>query len=204
MGRKSKWEYLKAIYQRYHQAERVLRQQTLDEFCPVCGYHRKYAIRLLKGPPLKKPRQKQRRRICTYGPQVTGILSQIWEAAGYPWSVRLKALLPLWMPWAKKHFPMTPKIEAQFGSISPRTIDLRLKEKKRQVKKNLYGRTKPGSLLKHHIPIKTDCWDVTTLRLHRGRSGLSLRRLCQRGIPPLKTKNQIMKEQMLKPKKQNI
>ena len=104
----------------------------------------------------------KRRRICTYGSQVIGILSQIWEAASYPWSVRLKALLPLWMPWAKKHFPMTPKIEAQLGSISPRTIDLRLKQKKHQLKKNLYGRTKPGTLLKHHIPIKTDCWDVTT------------------------------------------
>ena len=55
MGRKSKWEYLKAIYQRYHQAERVLRQQILDEFCQVCGY----AIRLLNGPPPKKPQQKQ-------------------------------------------------------------------------------------------------------------------------------------------------
>jgi hypothetical protein len=162
MGRKSKWEYLKAIYQRYHQAERAPRQQILDEFCQVCGYHRKYAIRLLNGPPPQKPRQKQRRRICTYGPQVIGILSQIWEAASYPWSVRLKALLPLWMPWAKKHFPMTPKIEAQLGLISPRTIDLRLKQKKRQLQKNLYGRTKPGSLLKHHIPIKTDCWDVNT------------------------------------------
>src|SRR5438046_6319304 len=25
----------------------------------------------------------------------------IWEAAGYPWSLRLKALLPLWLPWAR-------------------------------------------------------------------------------------------------------
>src|SRR5437016_1376766 len=27
---------------------------------------------------------------------------RIWEAAGYPWSVRLKALLPGWMPWIGK------------------------------------------------------------------------------------------------------
>jgi hypothetical protein len=162
MGRKSKWEYLKAIYQRYHQAEKTLRGQILDEFCQVCGYHRKYAIRLLNGPPPQKPKEKQRKRTPIYGYQVISILTQIWEAAGYPWSVRLKTLLPLWMPWAKKHFAITPKIEAQLGSISPRTIDLRLKEKKRQLKKHLYGRTKPGTLLKHHIPLKTDCWDVTT------------------------------------------
>lgn len=75
MGRQSKWEYLKAIYQSYHQAERALQQQILEEFCQVCDYHRKYAIRLLNGPPPQKPQQKQRRRICTYGPQVIGILS---------------------------------------------------------------------------------------------------------------------------------
>src|SRR5215510_13374588 len=31
-----------------------------------------------------------------------------------------------------------------------------------QLKRRLYGRTKPGTLLKHHIPIKTDSWNVTT------------------------------------------
>ena len=55
---------------------------------------------------------------------------------------------------------MTPQLEAQLGSISPRTIDGRLKPKKHELKRDLYGRTKPGSLLKHHIPLKTDCWDV--------------------------------------------
>ena len=38
----------------------------------------------------------------------------------------------------------------------------RLKAKRRLLKKRLYGRTKPGTLLKHHIPIKTDSWDVKT------------------------------------------
>lgn len=160
MSRESKWEYLKAIYQRYHQTERSLRQQILDEFCQVCGYHRKYAIRLLNGPPPQKPKQKQRKRMPTYGPQLIGILSAIWEAAGYPWSQRLKALLPLWMPWAKKHFAITPKIVSQLKSISPATIDRRLAAKKQALRKSLYGRTKPGSLLKQQIPLKTDCWDV--------------------------------------------
>jgi len=41
MGRKSKWEYLKAIYRRYQGAERALRQLILEEFCQVCGYHGK-------------------------------------------------------------------------------------------------------------------------------------------------------------------
>lgn len=82
MGRKSKWEYLKAIYRRYQGAERALRQLILEEFCQVCGYQRKYALRLLNGPPPQKPQQKRRARTCTYGSRVIGILSAIWETAG--------------------------------------------------------------------------------------------------------------------------
>ena len=161
MSGKSKWEYFKAIYSRYRKASKAIRQQILNEFCQVCGYHRKYAIRLLNGPPPEKPKESAKVRIATYGYQVIAILSAIWKAAGYPWSVRLKALLPLWMPWARKRFPLTPTLEHQLLSISPATIDRRLRAKKRVLKKNLYGRTKPGTLLKHHIPIKADRWDVT-------------------------------------------
>jgi hypothetical protein len=89
-------------------------------------------------------------------------LTAIWEAAGYPCSARLKALLPLWLPWAQKRFAISAQAQKQLLSISPATIDRRLKPKKRQLKNRLYGRTKPGTLLKHHIPIKTDSWDVKT------------------------------------------
>jgi hypothetical protein len=57
---------------------------------------------------------------------------------------------------------LSQSVQKQLLSISPATIDRRLKAKKRQLKKRLYGRTKPGTLLKHHIPIKTDSWDVKT------------------------------------------
>ena len=52
-------------------------------------------------------------------------------------------------------------MERQLRAISPRQIDRRLGPRKRQLTRRLYGRTKPGTLLKHHIPIKTDHWDVT-------------------------------------------
>jgi len=162
MSLTSKWEYLKAIYTRYRQAPKAIRQQILDEFCSICGYHRKYAIRLLGGPPPEKPKERRRTRDVTYGPHVIAILSAIWEAAGYPWSVRLKALLPLWLPWATKRFHLPPKLQQQLLKMSPRTMDYRLQAKKRLLKKKIYGRTKPGTLLKHHISIKTDHWDVTT------------------------------------------
>ena len=50
MSQKSKWDYLKAIYSRYRKVSKALRARILDEFCQVCGYNRKYAIRLLNGP----------------------------------------------------------------------------------------------------------------------------------------------------------
>ena len=75
-------------------------------------------------------------------------------------SVRLKALLPAWMPWIRKRFKLSPEIEKQLLAISPRQMDRRLAAKKNQQRRRIYGRTKPGYLLKHHIPVKTDNWDV--------------------------------------------
>ena len=49
----------------------------------------------------------------------------------------------------------------QLLAISPRQIDRCLRLRKRVLRRRIYGRTKPGTLLKHHIPIKTDHWDVT-------------------------------------------
>jgi hypothetical protein len=84
----------------------------------------------------------------------------IWEAAGYPWSLRLKALLPLWLPWARRGLRLRPAVERQLLAISPRQMDRRLAPHRRQLATRRYGRTKPGTLLKHHIPLKTDRWDV--------------------------------------------
>jgi hypothetical protein len=57
-------------------------------------------------------------------------------------------------------------------------MDRRLAPYRQQVRKGLYGRTKPGTLLKHHIPLRTDRWDVTVpgftevdLVAHSGESG---------------------------------
>jgi hypothetical protein len=161
MSRRSKREYLHAIYRRYQQAPPTHKGRILDEFCQVCGYHRKYAIRLLNGPP-PGPRPLRRRRCPSrYSPQALAILRAVWAAADYPWSVRLKALVPLWLPWIRQRFGLTPALERQMLAISPRQLDRRLAADKRRVRRRLYGRTKPGTLLKHQIPIKTDHWDVT-------------------------------------------
>jgi len=159
----SKWEYVAAIHGRYRQATRAEKGRILDEFCQVTGYHRKYALRRLHGlvPPASPP-PRRRQRGATYGPAVIAALTVIWKAAGYPWSVRLKAALPLWLPWARRHQRLSAAVCAQLQRISPRQIDRRLAKVKRTLKRRQYGRTRPGTLLKHHIPLKTDHWDVTT------------------------------------------
>jgi hypothetical protein len=162
MSRRAKTEYWNAIYWRYRRAPKPEKQKILDEYCRTCAYNRKYAIRKLNGPPPNgkpKPRSNRRRGV-TYSPEVLGILRQIWEAAGYPWSVRLQALLPLWLPWIRLRYHLTPEQEAQLLGISPRQIDRRLQGVKRKLAKRIYGRTKPGTLLKHQIPIRTEHWDV--------------------------------------------
>jgi hypothetical protein len=161
MSHQSRWEYFRAIYGRYRQADRKLKQVILNEFCANTGYHRKYAIRLLNGPPPGRARQKQRRpRSPSYRPAMVSVLQAMWEAAGYPWSVRLKALVPLWMPWVRKRFRVSAEVERQLRAISARQIDRRLRDRKRRLKRRRHGRTQPGTLLKHQIAIKTEAWDV--------------------------------------------
>ncbi len=153
---------LRAYRMRYAAATKSRKERTavLDEFTKTSGYHRKYAIALLNRPPdeEEKPR---RRRGKSYSPITLRILEEIWKAAGYPWSERLKALLPAWLPWARGRFPsLTPEIERQLLTISARQIDRRLQPKKRGLKRRLYGRTKPGTLLRQEIPIRVGTADV--------------------------------------------
>ena len=151
----------------------------LDEFRRNTGYNRKYAIRLLNGAPPGKERGRARRaQRVSYGHQALSILAAVWEAAGYPWSVRLKALLPDWLPWIRQHYRPSATVEQQRLRLSARQIDRRLQAKKQAQRRRIYGRTKPGCLLKHQIPGKTDSWDVKTPGLaeidlvsHSGNSG---------------------------------
>lgn len=163
MSQTSKHEYFRIMHARYHRTRSdAEKSQLLDEFCEVYQCHRKHAIRKLNRPlptRLKKPRRKARG--TTYDAKVIGVLKAVWEAAGYPWSVRLKALLPLWMIWIRIRFALTPNQEGQLLAISARQIDRRLQPHKLELKRHMYGRTKPGTLLKHQIPIRTEHWNVT-------------------------------------------
>ena len=152
MGNEAKWEYFRGMYERYHTAERKVRAGLLNEFCVTTAYNRKYAIRLLNGPRPEKERvRRPRERKPQYGKQVISVLAGVWEAAGYPWSVRLKALLPSWMPWIRKRYRLGAKLEQQLLAMSARQMDRRRQSRKRQQKRKIYGRTKPGVLLKQPV-----------------------------------------------------
>jgi hypothetical protein len=136
----------------------------LDEFCKATGYHRKYAIGRIRqfeecGQPKQTVRRKRKR---LYGLDLLRVIEKIWEEAGYPWSVRLKAILGLWQPWIRKRYGLTASQEVLLLRVSPRTIDRALAGKKRELRRRIYGRTKPGTLLRHQIPIKCQHWDVQT------------------------------------------
>lgn len=161
MARQSKREYLRSIHKRYRQGLRNEKSAMLEEFCKVCGYHRKYAIWLLSRPLSNAAvRRGVTARSVTYSQTSIRTLAKVWEASGYLCSQRLKAALPQWLPWIKKHFKVNGALEKELLAISARQMDRRLSPHKRTVKRRLYGTTRPGSLLKHMIPIKTDHWDV--------------------------------------------
>jgi hypothetical protein len=160
VGPQARREYLARMRERYETADKATKSYLLDEVCEVTGYHRKAVIRLLRRPAGRRGRR--RGRPVRYGPTVVGALRRMWEAAGYPWSVRLKALLPIWLPWAIRRWPLADDVAAKLRTMSPRQMDRALQAFKKELRTRQYGRTRPGTLLKHHIPLKTDRWDVQT------------------------------------------
>jgi len=159
MSPAAKWEYMKTVYPRYHQATKLEKKRILDEFCKTYGCHRKHAIRLMNGPIPSEHRPKRRGK-RQYTDSTLALLKAIWKEAGYPWSVLLKQMIRDWLPWIRERFHPTLEQERQLLSISAAQIDRRLASEKLRLRKRLYGKTRHGALLKHQIPIKTDSWDV--------------------------------------------
>jgi hypothetical protein len=150
-----------AAWKRYRKSSKTVKSIILNELCSVTGYHRKYAIAQLNRQEDVEPQRPRvrRSRQRTYGPDVLAVIEKVWEESGYPWSVRLKSILHLWQPWILRRFAVTKSQKLQIANIAARTIDRHLAPKKRDLKKRLYGRTKPGTLLRHQIPIRCESWE---------------------------------------------
>jgi hypothetical protein len=156
-------DLIRSYSRRYKVASRKEKGQLLDSFCELTEYNRKYAIGVLRaGPPRAKSKKRAPRPATRrYGAQAVEYLLLVWRHADFPWSVRLKAILALWLPWLEARHPLSDAVRQQLLSMSARTIDRLLRPHRQELKRRRYGRTKPGTLLKHQIEIKTDSWDVT-------------------------------------------
>jgi len=162
VGPRAKGEYLERMRDRYERANAAKRTELLTEMVAVTGFHRKALIRRMNRPSAAGPggKPKRRGRPKVYGRAVAAALVVIWKAAGSPWSKRLQALLPTWLPYARRHVAISEETEKRLRRMSARQMDRCLAGQKRDIRRRMYGRTKPGSLLKHQIPLKTDRWDV--------------------------------------------
>jgi len=162
MSPRSKREYREAVHLRYKNATRHEKTAILDEFCATCGCHRKHAIRVLKRfKRFTKPKAKRRGKPTTYQNEAIGKpLKEIWLAANLPCSKRLKAILPIWLPGYVQLFgQLLPDVTNALLRISPPTIDRLLKPIRIHYTKRGRSTTKPGTLLRKQIPIKTNQWD---------------------------------------------
>lgn len=153
-------EYVRHMQGRYQMAQsRKEKSRLIAEVRENLSCHRKHAHRRLKGEivNLDKP---WRQRDPVYPERLIRVLEKLWEIAQYPWSVRLKAALPLWMPWIRKRWVLDRQEEQQLLSMSAATIDRRLAPFKRKQSHKIYGKTKPGRWLRQTIPIQTESWNV--------------------------------------------
>ncbi len=153
---------LPRLRQRYMGRGREGRSRLIDEVCEQFGYSRKHVIKLLNAkagwggePGASKGRPP------VYGPQVEEVLWRIWQVAEQPCGKRLVEMLELWLPYyEKEHGKLKRATRKKVLGISAAQVDRLLAGRKARTGHRGRCGTKPGSLLKHHIPIRTEHWDV--------------------------------------------
>lgn len=164
MSPRARMEYLETIYLRYKRATLKEKTLILNEFALNCGYHRKHAIRVLNNfKRFTKPKPKKRGKPSKYNqPAILEPLKKIWLTANLPCSKRLKVILPLWLKsYAQEFGGLSLDVVKALLRISAPTIDRLLKPIRVKYRGRGRATTKPGTLLRKQIPIKTDQWDET-------------------------------------------
>ncbi len=162
MSMTSKRELLATVSPRYVTATGTDKARILAEFVAITGYHRKYALALLNHPPRSRTRVVKRPRAKTYTLAVQRALVRLWEIADRICSKRLVPGLPDLLDALERHGELTldPPTRALLLSLSAATADRLLTPTRRAALPRGRTTTKPGSLLKHQIPIRTFAdWD---------------------------------------------
>jgi hypothetical protein len=146
MPTKVKRIYLESIMERYKKSTKYKKGLILNEFCQVCGYERKYAIRILNGAI--KPRFKKPGPASKYE-QVIDHIYYLWNAMNRMCSKKMVKAFDDWLPFYKS---ATNDELALIKKISASSIDRLLKPYRGG---HLKGKsTTMASLLKSKIPIK--------------------------------------------------
>jgi hypothetical protein len=128
----------------------------LDEVVAVTGYHRKYAVGLLGAPPRPAAVGHGGGRPRVYGVDVVAALSVAAEATDGICGKRLVAALPELVPALEQEgaLHLEPEVRTALLRMSAATIDRRLRALRPRKPRGL-GTTKPGSLLRRQVPIRT-------------------------------------------------
>jgi hypothetical protein len=154
---------------RYQKAAKKKKGVILDEFIELTGYDRCYASYLLKNHGKKvwindraivvgdicKRRKRQSQRI--YGNDVLKVLKQIWVIMDCICGKRIRPMLKEMLPILQRHkeIKVTREITKKLLRISASTIDRILKPERKKYELKGRSLTKPGTLLRHQIPIRT-------------------------------------------------
>ena len=156
MRRSSVQEYTETMRQRYAGASRTERSGLLDEFTRVTGYHRKSAGRLLSGAE-PAASSKRRGRPPVYGPELRDALAVVWEASDRLCGKRLAPFMVEFTNRLVEHGELSvpDEVAVQLRSVSASTIDRLLRQHKDSSLRRPFSTTKPGSLLKASIPVRT-------------------------------------------------
>ena len=156
------------LKKKYNQATKAQKSEIIDWLVKVAGYNRKYAATILRNGASKKTTRSRPTpkpgRPPQYDEEVFFALERIWYIAGCICGKRLAPFLGELVPILTRfsELDLTPEVEEKLVSISPATIDRLLAPVKKSLNFKGSSSTKPGTLLKSEIPIKTFSeWDDT-------------------------------------------
>jgi len=164
----------KALAEQYRRGSKGEKKRLLDQFIEATGYNRSYASRLLRnhGRQVKiNPKvvaegdvRVRRRRTGKrkYDEEVIEALTRIWEMLDYISGKRLAAALPAVLERlaAFREFRWRKGLRKKLLAMSPATIDRVLKPARQKYAIKGRSCTKPGTLLKHQVPIRPySDWD---------------------------------------------
>jgi len=155
MSQRTRQEVLARQRERYARAGQEHKSKIINELVELCDYHRKSAIRALRPrPAIRAPYVLGRPK--DYDPeQLLPPLKAIWLQALQPCGLRLKACLPDWLPaYEQDHRRLNPDVRAALLAASRATLDRLLQPARVQHRRR--ATTRPGTLLRHQIPIRTD------------------------------------------------